>query len=193
MCTISLARGADIIDCCIMFSVLTRLQVDTREPDVMRLAPAPLYNSFVDVHRFVTSLGEALRHVLEHFESEQQLIYAVDYISTVKALIWQYYSPFTRSLIFLFMHIYVCNGPKYIRKWWTFKSLKVAMDVIFYFQSLVDEVSWIVIIIASSYLCLVERFFLQKRLVLRVLYLFYKEQDSQIRSTDLRSTRQVFL
>lgn len=44
--------------------------VDTREPDVMRLAPAPLYNSFVDVHRFVTSLGEAL-HVLEHFELEQ--------------------------------------------------------------------------------------------------------------------------
>ena len=60
------------------------------------------------------------------------------------------------------MHIYVCNGPKYIRKWWTFKSLKVAMDVIFYFQSLVDEVSWIVIIIASSYLCLVERFFAEK-------------------------------
>jgi len=43
--------------------------VDTREPDVIRLAPTPLYNSFVDVHRFVTLLGEAL-HALGHFESE---------------------------------------------------------------------------------------------------------------------------
>lgn len=32
--------------------------VDTREPHVMRIAPAPLYNSFTDVHRFVTILGE---------------------------------------------------------------------------------------------------------------------------------------
>ena len=70
MCIASVARGADIIDCCVLFSVLTRFQVDTREPDVMRFAPTPLYNSFMDVHRFVTLLGEAL-HVLEHFESEQ--------------------------------------------------------------------------------------------------------------------------
>ena len=33
-------------------------QVDTREPDVMRIAPTPLYNSFTDVYRFVTLLGE---------------------------------------------------------------------------------------------------------------------------------------
>lgn len=32
--------------------------VDTREPDVMRIAPTPLYNSFTDVYRFVTLLGE---------------------------------------------------------------------------------------------------------------------------------------
>ena len=43
-------------------------QVDTREPHVMRIAPTPLYNSFADVHRFVTALGEAF-DVLEQSES----------------------------------------------------------------------------------------------------------------------------
>ncbi|KAJ7389149.1 hypothetical protein OS493_033235 [Desmophyllum pertusum] len=44
--------------------------VDTREPHVMRIAPTPLYNSFTDVHRFVTLLGDAF-HALEPCESEQ--------------------------------------------------------------------------------------------------------------------------
>lgn len=42
---------------------------DTREPDVMRIAPTPLYNSFTDVHRFATSLKEGF-HMLDSFESE---------------------------------------------------------------------------------------------------------------------------
>ena len=33
---------------------------DMREPDVMRIAPAPLYNSLVDVHSFVRLLRDAV-------------------------------------------------------------------------------------------------------------------------------------
>ncbi|KAG7463844.1 hypothetical protein MATL_G00180980 [Megalops atlanticus] len=33
---------------------------DMREPNVLRIAPVPLYNSFSDVHRFISLLGSAL-------------------------------------------------------------------------------------------------------------------------------------
>ncbi|KAH8644439.1 kynureninase [Alternaria alternata] len=35
--------------------------VDERKPDVLRVAPAPLYNSFHDIHRFITVFHEACR------------------------------------------------------------------------------------------------------------------------------------
>jgi kynureninase len=35
--------------------------VDERKPDVLRIAPAPLYNSFHDVHRFIVIFHEACR------------------------------------------------------------------------------------------------------------------------------------
>ncbi|KAF1932684.1 kynureninase [Didymella exigua CBS 183.55] len=38
--------------------------VDERKPDVLRVAPAPLYNSFMDVHRFVAVFHDACRRAL---------------------------------------------------------------------------------------------------------------------------------
>jgi kynureninase len=34
---------------------------DWREPDIIRVAPVPLYNSFLEVWQFVTALEQALR------------------------------------------------------------------------------------------------------------------------------------
>lgn len=40
--------------------------VDERKPDVLRIAPAPLYNSFHDVHRFIVVFDEACRRALDN-------------------------------------------------------------------------------------------------------------------------------
>jgi kynureninase len=39
--------------------------VDERKPDVLRVAPAPLYNSYWDVHRFVGAFQEGCRRAVE--------------------------------------------------------------------------------------------------------------------------------
>jgi len=46
-----------------LFNELTKKGVisDWREPDVVRVAPVPLYNSFEDVYRFVVILGSCLK------------------------------------------------------------------------------------------------------------------------------------
>jgi kynureninase len=38
--------------------------VDERKPDVLRIAPAPLYNNFHDIHRFITVFHEACRRAV---------------------------------------------------------------------------------------------------------------------------------
>jgi kynureninase len=38
--------------------------VDERKPDVLRVAPAPLYNSFLDIHRFIVIFHEGCRRAL---------------------------------------------------------------------------------------------------------------------------------
>jgi kynureninase len=65
------ARGAQLslivqdpnIDGKTLFDRLCKLNVtgDWREPDVIRVAPAPLYNSFADMHEFAERLELALR------------------------------------------------------------------------------------------------------------------------------------
>ena len=40
-------------------------QLDMREPNVLRVAPTPLYNSFKDVYLFVELLHDALKGVME--------------------------------------------------------------------------------------------------------------------------------
>lgn len=45
---------------CKLMCVYLMFQCDMREPDVLRVAPVPLYNTFTDVHRFITVLGPAL-------------------------------------------------------------------------------------------------------------------------------------
>ncbi|KAJ8003650.1 hypothetical protein DPEC_G00150530 [Dallia pectoralis] len=58
-CQLSLSFSIPILS---VFQELQKRGVacDLREPNVLRVAPAPLYNSFSDVHRFITVLRSAL-------------------------------------------------------------------------------------------------------------------------------------
>jgi kynureninase len=61
-CQLSLKIVADEVDCLAVFERLQDADVecDWRYPNVIRVAPAPLYNSFEDIHRFVGILAESL-------------------------------------------------------------------------------------------------------------------------------------
>ncbi|RFU26900.1 hypothetical protein B7463_g9450, partial [Scytalidium lignicola] len=57
---LSLKLEAGLLDVVMNELEKRALVVDERRPDVVRVAPAPLYNSFQDVFEFVTGFGEAL-------------------------------------------------------------------------------------------------------------------------------------
>lgn len=42
---------------------------DMREPNALRVAPVPLYNSFHDVHRFIEILGAAIASATQRAET----------------------------------------------------------------------------------------------------------------------------
>ena len=57
---ISLKLGHGLLDL-VQAALVTRgVVIDERRPDVIRVAPAPLYNSFEDVFKFVKAFEEAL-------------------------------------------------------------------------------------------------------------------------------------
>jgi kynureninase len=64
-CQLSLRMGRDARHGRAVFDHLRRADMvcDWREPDVIRAAPVPLYNSFEDVFRFATALQAALKAV----------------------------------------------------------------------------------------------------------------------------------
>lgn len=72
-------RGAQLsvlLDPGLLDKVLEHLEhhgvvVDERKPDVLRIAPAPLYNSFHDIHRFITVFHEACRHAVAALDNNQ--------------------------------------------------------------------------------------------------------------------------
>jgi kynureninase len=56
--------------------------VDERKPDVLRIAPAPLYNSFHDIHRFIIIFHEACRKALTMSVTKPKQDGAPDAIAT---------------------------------------------------------------------------------------------------------------
>lgn len=61
-CQLSLRLGRDAPPVKRVHAYISRRGVvcDTREPDIMRVAPVPLYNSFEDVYRFAQAVADAL-------------------------------------------------------------------------------------------------------------------------------------
>ncbi len=66
-CQSSLKVIDPALDARAVFDRLCEMNVtgDWREPDVIRVAPAPLYNSFCDVHEFATRLNDVLTEMSE--------------------------------------------------------------------------------------------------------------------------------
>ena len=62
---------AGLLSCClagvrvwvhfVFFRVFAGIICDVRQPDVIRISPAPMYNSFTDIYRFVNLLKAELK------------------------------------------------------------------------------------------------------------------------------------
>ncbi|RMD39818.1 hypothetical protein DV735_g5308, partial [Chaetothyriales sp. CBS 134920] len=58
--SIKINDGGRLLDTVLDYLDANGVVIDERKPDVIRVAPAPLYNSYVDVWNFVKIFGEAL-------------------------------------------------------------------------------------------------------------------------------------
>ncbi|KAL5448844.1 Kynureninase 1 [Paraphaeosphaeria minitans] len=61
---ISVLLNPGLLDYVLHYMEEQGVVVDERKPDVLRVAPAPLYNSFWDVHRFIVSFQEGCRRAI---------------------------------------------------------------------------------------------------------------------------------
>lgn len=61
---LSVLLNPDLLDSVQAYIEARGVVVDERKPDVLRVAPAPLYNNFHDIHRFVTIFHEACRRAV---------------------------------------------------------------------------------------------------------------------------------
>jgi kynureninase len=70
---ISIKLKGGILDDVLRHLTLNGVVVDERKPDVIRVAPAPLYNTFLDVWKFVTILWQSLpTHSEDQSESHKR-------------------------------------------------------------------------------------------------------------------------
>ncbi|KAF2006809.1 kynureninase [Amniculicola lignicola CBS 123094] len=58
---LSVRLNPGLLDSILHFIESNGVVLDERKPDVLRVAPAPLYNSFWDIHRFITLFHEACK------------------------------------------------------------------------------------------------------------------------------------
>ncbi|CAI6340239.1 unnamed protein product [Periconia digitata] len=61
---LSLLLNPGLLDHVLTYIEERGVVVDERKPDVLRVAPAPLYNSFWDIHRFIVVFQEACRRAV---------------------------------------------------------------------------------------------------------------------------------
>lgn len=105
------------------------LQCDMREPDALRVAPVPLYNTFQDVHTFVEILGSAVA--------------AAKQTANSKSLSWSYWQHNCIFVLFSWP-----NASEVSNIFWGGVggiSSRLGLILLLYFQRLIHFQYWIVI------------------------------------------------